>query len=305
LYKWIGKLTGKNKLWKLISWLCRFLPQKLLLALCRTVGFLLYAVVDSKLKERIAANMNEMLGTMHPSDHRKQVRAYFNNVVITLYELLIDVNRLEETKNWRFITAGETYLRKVLKEGKGAIIYTPHIGNFFYAYWYLSRSYDCLTVATASSPELNPIYMKFKEMGCKGFDYDTTPKLELLRAMKNHLADGGVLFILGDFYRTTFPVTRFFDRETRLPAGAASLALEQQVPILPFYMFRHRGFQHRLVFGTPIRLHEMFHPTEKRKAAEHLNKSMENAIRTVPEHWFYWFNANERWIEADKRIESM
>ncbi|UUZ79261.1 hypothetical protein LJK88_29220 [Paenibacillus sp. P26] len=139
------------------------------------------------------------------------------------------------------------------------------------------------------------MYLKFLNLGCPGLDYDNTPPLELYRRLKKHLAAGGVVFLLGDFWRPSFPVSRFFGRRTRTPEGAAMLAIEQQVPVVPFYGFRERGFRHRLIFKEPLYLYSSFTRATRTDAANLLNRFMERVIRERPEGWFYWFNAEERW----------
>jgi lauroyl/myristoyl acyltransferase len=100
---------------------------------------------------------------------------------------------------------------------------------------------------------------------------------------------------LGDFYRPAFPLAHFFGRLSRTPEGAAMLAIEHQVPVIPMYGSREHGFQHHIIFYKPILLHERFQRNQRTEANDVLNQSMEEAIRLKPSQWFYWFNAEERW----------
>jgi KDO2-lipid IV(A) lauroyltransferase len=137
--------------------------------------------------------------------------------------------------------------------------------------------------------------MKFYEMGCDGLDYDNTPPLEMLRSLKKHLANNGIVFILGDFWRPAFPLSEFFGRLTRSPEGAAMLSIEQRVPVVPFYGGRLKGFTHRLVFERPMFLYEQYQRSQRSEATNQLNRFMEQVICCHPDQWFYWFNADERW----------
>jgi lauroyl/myristoyl acyltransferase len=300
LYDWIGKLTANDKRLRRVAAICGRIPQPILYALCRMLGRLLYLVSSTELKKRIRSNMDNMLNRDPVRSIRKLTLDYFGNLAVTLYELIIDAYRIERTQNNRFMVQNEIVLQDALLQGNGAIVYTPHVGNFFYYYWYLSQRYNCMTVATAGSKELSPIFMKFKEMGCKGLDYDQTPPIEMIRTLKKHLGAGGVLFILGDFYRPHFPLAHFFGRVTRTPEGTAMLAIENKVPVIPFYGYRKKGFLHEMVFGQPILLYELFRRSERYEANDVLNLSMEQAIRTVPSQWFYWFNAEERWEQSER-----
>lgn len=113
----------------------------------------------------------------------------------------------------------------------------------------------------------------------------------MIRQLKAHLSRNGIVFILGDFYRPNFPRTTLFGRPTRTPAGAAAIAIEQGVPVIPFYGKREKGFRHVMVFDKPLWLHETF--TRKQR-----EEALERSIRAVPDQWFYWFNVHERWEES-------
>ncbi|WP_051330923.1 hypothetical protein [Aneurinibacillus terranovensis] len=135
----------------------------------------------------------------------------------------------------------------------------------------------------------------FERMGCAGLDYDTVPPIQLLRTSRRHLGANGVIVLLGDFWRPSFPMARFFDRNTRSPAGTAILAIEQQVPVVPFYGYRTRGFEHRIKFERPMFLYENFDSNERTEATNALNAVLEKIVVEKPAQWFYWFNADERW----------
>lgn len=221
------------------------------------------------------------------------VNGFYRHAARTLYELLA-AETLLPSGRMTIDMEGEEHLRSALQLGKGAILYAPHTGNFFYGYWRLSRDYPCLTVATASDPELAPLYRSFQRLGCPGLDYDGTPPLELIRRLRRHLESGGVLLLLGDFYRPGFPPARLLGRTTRLPAGAAMLGLELGSPVLPARCIREADLTHRLVMEEPVLLRRQFGRKEQAKAMALLNRRLEEQLLKRPEQWFYWFNAHER-----------
>lgn len=310
MYDWIGKATARDKVHKRLAAWASVLPDTLVIEALKLLGSLTYAILRRKAAVvRIERNMADVIGAGKaeggPPKLRRMSRSYLQNVVITLYEILIGVHRLPKLKakgklDRLFAAEGEERLEQALRLGKGAIVFTPHVGNFFYYYWYLSQKYDCLAVATAESPELRPIYLKFQSLGCRGLDYDVVPPLQMMKTLRRHLANGGVVFLLGDFYRRAFPPASIFGRMTRSPEGAAALGIEQQAPVVPFYGCRERGFRHRLVFGTPLLLHERYARSERREATNELNRFMESVILFVPAQWFYWFNADERWLQEEE-----
>ncbi|WP_079909100.1 lipid A biosynthesis acyltransferase [Paenibacillus sp. 32352] len=300
MYEWIGIITKHRRLWAKVAWGCSLFPNTILLLLCKCLGDVWYALSRKGLAVRVQSNMQDLLNERSGKRLRGYCRSYFHNLVITMFELWIESYRLEKMAGQRFQAEGEEHLEEALLLGRGAIVYTPHVGNFFYYYWYLCQKYPCLTIVTSGSEELQPMYHRFRDMGCAGLDYDATPPLELIRKLRHHLAASGVVFLLGDFYRPTFPLSRFFGKSTRTPEGAASLGIDYQVPIIPFHGRRIRRFVHKLTFEQPVHLYASYQRTQRAEATKVLNRYMERVIREAPEHWFYWFNAEERWEEGSR-----
>jgi phosphatidylinositol dimannoside acyltransferase len=303
MYEWIGRLSRLGPAGGARNGMAGILPRLPAAPLVRAGGWVLYHLLG-KSRRTVAANMVSLLtdkgrtDTQNKAAIRTLTKAYFEHAASTLYELLLEAGSLPETGAHKISIDGEEHLSQALRDGKGAILYAPHMGNFFYSYWKLSRKYRCLTVATASCEELRPFYLQFERLGCKGLDYDATPPLELIRQLKRHLLNGGIVYLLGDFYRPSFPQSRLFGRVTRGPAGAALLALELGSPVIPCYGFREDGGRHRLVLEEPVRLQEHYSRKQRPEAMEHLNAGMERQIRSKPEQWFYWFDVHKRWYEG-------
>lgn len=294
MYDWIGNLTQDERRLQRLGRLFQWVPRPIIYLVILILGRWIYRLAGP-VRQNVKRNMEDLLTPQDPKQVTRYGKTYFINLAVTLYEILIDSYSLQRTKVWRFQVEGESHLKEALRHGKGAILFTPHTGNFFYYYWYLSQQYPCLTVATAGSKELRPLYKIFERMGCQGLDYDTTPSLEMIKKIRKHLTGNGVVFLLGDFWRPSFPIARFFGRTTRSPGGPAMLSLEHKAPIIPFYGHRTHGFRHRLVFGPPIWLHEEFERNQVTDATSSLNLFLEQVVRQFPEQWFYWFNVDERW----------
>ncbi|UQZ81647.1 lipid A biosynthesis lauroyl acyltransferase [Paenibacillus konkukensis] len=299
MYEWIESVTRRQGLLKACSRCCGWMPRRLMLWICRWLGTALCAASANGVAAKVRLNMEDLLEQPPGSEIKMLRRRFFQNLIITLYEIMLESERLPGSERWRFRAEGEERLEEALLLGRGAIVYTPHCGNFFYYYWYLCQRYSCLTIATGGSAELLPLYEHFARLGCPGLDYDRTPPLALMKKLRAHLASNGVVFILGDFYRPSFPKSRLFGRTTRTPEGAAMLGIDSRTPVIPFYGIRERAFVHRLVFGQPLHLYAAYSRSGRSEAAQLLNGHMEEVIRRHPEQWFYWFNAEERWEEDE------
>ncbi|WP_240689129.1 lysophospholipid acyltransferase family protein [Ammoniphilus sp. YIM 78166] len=274
-------------------WL-HYIPKPLALFFCYCISQILYWA-SSDLRKLVYSNMKELLTEKPSKKLHRLTRSYFYQMTVVLYEILIESSSLDKVENNKFDVKGENYIKQELDQGKGVIIFTPHVGNFFYYYWYLTQRYPCLTVATMGSSELRPLYSIFENMGCRALDYDEVPAVEIVRQLKRHLANNGVVFLLGDFWRPNFPPARFFGRSTRTPAGSAMLSLEGKVPIIPMLGYRKKRFKHDIQFYAPVYLYQKWSPSQRSQAINELNEWLEEMVKTKPDQWFYWFNVNERW----------
>ncbi len=292
MYEWIQKVTsGKGPM--VYRWL-HYIPKPLALFFCYCISQILYWA-SSDLRKLVYSNMKELLTEKPSKKLHRLTRSYFYQMTVVLYEILIESSSLDKVENNKFDVKGENYIKQELDQGKGVIIFTPHVGNFFYYYWYLTQRYPCLTVATMGSSELRPLYSIFENMGCRALDYDEVPAVEIVRQLKRHLANNGVVFLLGDFWRPNFPPARFFGRSTRTPAGSAMLSLEGKVPIIPMLGYRKKRFKHDIQFYAPVYLYQKWSPSQRSQAINELNEWLEEMVKTKPDQWFYWFNVNERW----------
>lgn len=293
MYSLLRHITGRpERLARVRRW-GRLAPYRLVTALCWGCAGLA-ALVAPGLRRRLSANMRQSLPGQGPLRRLACCVAYLANLLILLYEVMVDVQRLPAHGERRFIVDGLQHVEAARRDGRGVILFAPHMGNFFYAYWYLCQRYPCLTVGTAGSPELRPLYQTFFDLGCPGLDYDRTAPRELVRALRDHLAGNGVVLLLGDFWRPGFPAATFLDRGSRSPQGAARLALDGGVPIIPLSITR-RGWRQCLTFGPPRQLRADFARHERAAATNALNAWMSAAIRQHPSQWLYWLTVAERW----------
>jgi KDO2-lipid IV(A) lauroyltransferase len=286
MYQLLGKLTRNPQRLNQIQKGVRKIPQPLIYCFVFLLSWFFYFFAP-RTKKNIEDNMNNLLPIKH------SCRNYYFHLILTLIEILCFSPQRLTFENPIFRVDGEENIEQALKKGKGAILFTSHTGNFFYYYWYLSQKYPCLTVATGGSPELRPLYEIFQALGCKGLDYDQESPLKIWKALRQHLNNNGVIILLGDFYRSNFPKSYLFGKETRSPAGAAVLSLENQIPLLPFYGYRNKKFQHHIIIKPSMEFSEDFSPKDP-AAIQELNHILEEIILSHPSQWFYWFNVHER-----------
>ena len=300
MYHWINRLTKQSRgAERFRSGILR-MPRVLVFLLVTMLGWCIY-VFARRTRQTVIHNMGELMPLLSASAIRMMCRQYFIHESLTVYEQTIEYRRAltRQGKNRaEFHFQGLEHLDEALRLGRGAIVYTPHIGNYFYFYWMLSQKYNCTTVCTAGSDELRMLFVGLHQLGLKGHDYDNEPPLELVQSLRAHLKQNGVVFMLGDFWRKEFPDCTLFGKPSNAPAGTMTLALLQKVPIVPLYGRREGWFHHHMVLEPPVYLYEQFSMDRKAEAMDELARLMERMISRAPQQWLYWFNVHERWQTA-------
>lgn len=134
---------------------------------------------------------------------------------------------------------GVEYLEAALATDKGVVLILPHSGNWDMAGMFLAHRYGTFTtVAERLKPEaLYDAFVEFRES--LGFHVlPLTGGKAPFPALKEILSAGNIVCLLGerDLRRHGVPV-RFFGEETRMPAGAAKLALETGAQLLVVHSY--------------------------------------------------------------------
>ncbi|MGE3277626.1 MAG: lysophospholipid acyltransferase family protein [Vicinamibacterales bacterium] len=300
MYRWIGRFTKGSRLER-VTRLAMAVPPPVAFCIVTMAGYAAFALAR-RTRQRVIRNMAALLpATSRPERWRLAAR-YFVQECLTIYEQGIEYRRGLLGRGTggaggrvSFEVEGLAHLDAALSKGKGAIVVAPHVGNYFYFYWWLSARHECLTVATMGSPEIRPLYLGFEELGLRGFDYDNDAPLAIVRQLRRLLRGNGVVFLMGDFARPGFPQGTLFGRPSGFPAGPVALALESGAPVVPLAGRRVNWRRHRMVFMPPLELAARYRPEERRLAQDAITRVMEATIRDAPDQWLYWFNVDERW----------
>ncbi|MBY3792130.1 phosphatidylinositol mannoside acyltransferase [Rhodococcus fascians] len=133
---------------------------------------------------------------------------------------------------------GKEHLEAALGAGKGVVLALPHSGNWDMAGMWLVRTHGGLsTVAERLKPE--SLYQRFvayrESLGFEIFPLSGSEQPPLL-ALSDRLRQNKVVCLLGerDLAKHGVPVT-FFGEPTRMPAGAAKLAIDTGATLLPVH----------------------------------------------------------------------
>ncbi|MGC2190890.1 MAG: lysophospholipid acyltransferase family protein [Candidatus Dormiibacterota bacterium] len=216
----------------------------------------------------------------------KLARGAFRNYARTILDFLILEKLLEELKRTPGAISLEP-LHRALAQGNGAIVITPHLGN-----WDLGAA----VIATCGSPvhavtdpfgppEVDDLVRTTRErLGVGVIPVGPASAREALRALRRN----EVLLLACDIDKggQGVPVT-FLGREVVLPAGPATLSLRTGAPLIPGYMRRLADGRHESRMLEPLAEPGPGDATaQTAELTQAIASSFESMIRTDPAQWF-------------------
>jgi lauroyl/myristoyl acyltransferase len=165
---------------------------------------------------------------------------------------------------------GEDYLQEALKDKKGVILCSLHLGDFLWSISYLASAYPAnLLVRGESDPRWEAFGLKMRQrLGIKGIYTEGAA-----RKIKEKLKKGELVIFVIDQYILPF----FHGTNHPLREVVPRLAQLTGVPVIPFYTL-HDGKRVTVRFLPPL----------KEVSPSGLEAMMMQAINENPSLWFWW-----------------
>ena len=279
--------------YKFTEFIAIVLPYPLAYALAVSSARLWYATGANVgiIKKNISRVLN--LDIRDPEVHRIAVRVFINwgkNVVDFLRHRIIS----RETLRSRVSLEGVEYLDEALKEKKGVVIISSHVGNFEWGACRLAvDGYKIWGVSLFRKSERTNRFFKAIRM-TKGFK---TLYINRIIHIFRHLKNNEIMAIPSDWASTgnTSRHFKFFGRMAALPTGALQIALRSGAPLVPCFICRNGKYTHHLVIKKPIEL------DREGDKEELLSKNMDKLIAVmeahIREHLDEWELFHDIWID--------
>ncbi|MCK4462693.1 MAG: lysophospholipid acyltransferase family protein [Candidatus Omnitrophica bacterium] len=244
-------------------------------------------------KDREALIKNIKMVLKEKSDD-KLFEFYAKSVFINFAKYLVDFCRFSKLdKNYieKFVDMeGREYIDEALKNKKGAIILSSHMGN-----WELgaavvsSLGYPLHVIALDHADKrVNDFFIK--QRGSKGVGVISIG-IALKKCFKV-LKNNELLAILGDRdFSEKGERIQFFGKETLIPKGPAVFSLRTGAPIIPTFILRQKSNRFKFIFEKPIN----YQPTDNEENdVKTLISSyigvIEQYIRKYPDQWYVFRN---------------
>lgn len=220
--------------------------------------------------------------------------AWFCNVTDFLKQLLIS----NEKFNSMVEISGIEHLKKSLKNGKGAVIFTAHIGNFEWGACRIATEGINIWGTGLIRPYHRTNRFFEKRRLSKGLQtlYVNKVMLNTFRILKNN----GVIAIPTDFDPLgTAEIYEFFGRKAYIPSGPVEIALKSGAPLIPSFIWRKSKYKHFQIVGEPLDLErdEKKFETRKELLAFNMKKMIAVLEKYIKEHIEEWEMFHNIWAE--------
>ena len=226
-------------------------------------------------------------------------RKTFQNYGQYLLDYMV-MHRLQPSNKNRTVEeeVGGGYMVEALKEGKGVICITPHLGNWEIGGLLFSFKGGRLNVLTLDERDLDTKSFREemrKQRGIKNIYID--PKddspMAVIDAIKA-LRQNEIVAMLGDRIETQKTMTfDFFGKKTPFPIGVAILAMATGAPVLPVFVVMEKNRKYRGIIETPIHFDATARKDREaviRNGMEKLIKKFEEYIEKYPDQWYNFYS---------------
>ena len=266
------------------TFLMRFVPVNVAYRLVAwSTPFVLQVFARGYLR-RATDNMRQILGPhADPGEAKRLTRAAFANYA----RYMVDIVRLPHLESRELIDTvrvdGWEHVEDAYTYGKGVVFATGHIGNWDMAgaaFAARGRPVSAL-VETLTPPRWNDRVQRTRTAaGVKAIPIENGPRAMLAALRKQ---EGLAVLVDRPLANDGVPVT-FFGKETRVPAGAATLALRTGSPVVPAALVRDpRGKGYLAHIGPPIVGNK---GDDASVVMQRIMSWLEGIIRRYPDQWF-------------------
>ncbi len=270
-----------------ISVLFILVPYKISLFAGRTLGFW-FCFLFPRYRDIAGKNLKKAFPDKSPVEIKTVRDDVFRNMGMNLAELCMLNFRSRSFWFGRIEMKGKEHIDKALKEGKGIILLSAHIGNWELMGACLSMAGYPLDVAARviKNVFLNNMLVFFRSL--RGVNTVYRSGTENLRRMAESLKKGRVLGILIDQdTRKGGEFVDFFGMPCYTPLSVARFSELRNTVVLPGFIYRKKDLRHS------IRIMPAITKISDRVAATAVHsRIIEDFLRKYPSQWI-WFH--RRW----------
>ncbi len=265
----------------------------------RVVSFFFFLIWREK-RCAVENNLSVILGSSNGDPAvARLARSTFKNYGLYMVDY-VQINRLTKRMLPEERRGGH-YMQQALDDGRGAIIVTPHLGNWeLGGVTFALRDHPiyALTLKDAESDVQDFRDQMRNTLGVKTVHIDPTRYATMLKLV-NLLKENQVIAMLGDRWEAGRKVeVTFFGRRVVFPAGAPALALASGAPIIPAFTIAQPNGHYLAWMEPPIRVSRRSGQSSAElitEKAQEIAGVFETVITRYPDQWYHFFDYWKRY----------
>jgi KDO2-lipid IV(A) lauroyltransferase len=236
-------------------------------------------------------------GTFTEQDIRRLELKTFKNYGRYLLDYM-SMHRIAERNKHRYIVQQEIGLENLdvaLSMGKGAILVTPHFGNWELGGIILSLKKYSLNVVTLKDENqtINNFRERIRKKNNITSIYVADDSMHTAINIINALKNNKIVAMLGDRDGTSKTVeVNFFGKKTKFPLGVAYVALASGAAVLPAFVVLRESGKYQGIIEKPL-LFSQYKESNRNeaisKAVQDIACVFEQYIREYPDQWFNFY----------------
>ncbi|HOA82943.1 MAG TPA: lysophospholipid acyltransferase family protein [Thermodesulfovibrio thiophilus] len=268
---------------RLFFWLGKLLRKQQLPKISKIIATILYRLPWSR-KSITLDNLKIAFENKYNEQELKDILKKFLQEVISIaLEVAFIVKKKEPLSHWA-VAAGLEHLDDALKQGKGVIALSAHIGNIpIMLAWLAEKGYPVAVLFKEGKylPEgfLYRLISSYKIYPIPFCSDREVPK-EIIKALNKNM----IVFILADQSRRGV-YARFFGKLVQCQKGAFLIALRKMCPVIPVFITRQENIY-------KIKVYQSINMSDDKNIVEYIeqyNSLLESIIMQHPEQ-YYWFH---------------
>ncbi len=281
---------------RIVVFCAGLLPRRVCLAMGRGLGHLGFKLMKSRAQVALD-NLTLVYGTaMTPQERLRIASANFAHLGAMFFECFHYLAHTEKISKYLTVR-GEEHLKAVLAQGKGAVAFSGHMGNFLLMTvgvgWVSNSKF---IFRDPSDKDVSALYTWIRERGHSPVIADN-PRHRCAYYSNAHLKSGGLLGVLIDQVENGGVYVDFMGQKAGSTVGAAKLALISGAPLLPCFCVRKPDSTLEVTFGPEFVI-PRDRPNDPECLAEivgNMNKEVEKWVRQYPEQWFWGHRRWRQW----------
>lgn len=267
----------------------RLMPYSLGVRLGGLLGYLAYYILPRD-RKRAISHLTSVFGDKELAWIRKTARRCFAHLGKAMLEtMLLDPGRLSRVVEFQ----GHQNIRRALEQGRGAVYFTGHIGNWEMMAAAVAEKFPLSVIAAPLEPEqLSDMIVRLR--AAKGVRTILRSRPGASRELIRIFRENRILGLLIDQdTEVEGAFVDFMGRPAWTPTAAASIAIKFNAPVLFGHITRVSNNRHRLTVEGPLDIIRTGDDTKDIILNTALfTKKIEECILRNPEQWVWM---HRRW----------